>query len=152
MVCESLERAKKDRDMIATCKHCDSTFRNVDRNDDGSPYIEATRCAHPGCDVDLCQAGCEHLSFICDACGRRFCSDHKVALDGLQYCHGCAVEAVESQEPECECHQTDADLFDAAGCELHDPVSPWERASAGGDRSSGVRGGAPRHSLKRRML
>jgi hypothetical protein len=28
-------------------------------------------------------------------------------------------------EPECECHQSDADLFDALGCEFHNPNSPW---------------------------
>ena len=78
-----------------------------------------------GSEVDLCQAGCEHLSFQCEGCRRRFCWDHKVALDGVAYCLGCAVEEVEGQEPECECQQTDVDLFDAAGCELHNPASPW---------------------------
>ena len=78
-----------------------------------------------GCEVDLCHAGCEHLSFTCYACGRRFCSEHKVALDGVAYCLGCAVVSVESQEPECECQQTDVDLFDAEGCEFHNPASPW---------------------------
>jgi hypothetical protein len=111
--------------MTATCTHCESKFTNVDRNEDGSPAIETTRCAHPGCEVYLCHAGCEHLSFACDACGRRFCSEHKVTLDELPYSLGCAVEAVESQEPECECQQSDVDRFDAAGCELHNPASPW---------------------------
>jgi hypothetical protein len=100
-------------------------LRNPDRNEDGGPAIESTRCAHPGCEVYLCRAGCEHLSFTCDACGRRFCGEHKVALDGLPYCLGCAVEAVENQEPECECRQAEVDLFDAAGCEFHNPASPW---------------------------
>jgi hypothetical protein len=100
-------------------------FRNPDRNEDGSPAIENTRCADLGCEVYLYYAGCEHLSFTCDACGRRFCGEHKVALDGLPYCLGCAVEAVENEEPECECQQTEVDLFDAAGCELHNPASPW---------------------------
>jgi hypothetical protein len=111
--------------MTATCTHCESTFRNVDRNEDGSPAIESTRCAHPGCEVYLCNAGCEHLSFTCYACGKRFCLEHKIVLDELPYCLGCAVEAVESQEPECECQQTDADQFDAAGCGFHNPASPW---------------------------
>ena len=77
------------------------------------------------CEVYPGHAGCEHLSFTCDACGRRFCGEHKVLLDELQYCLGCAAEAVESQEPECECRQTDVDLCDAAGCEFHNPASPW---------------------------
>jgi hypothetical protein len=78
-----------------------------------------------GCEVFLCHASCEHLTFTCYACGRRFCSEHKVALDGLHYCIACAVAVVESQEPECECRQTDVDRFDAAGCQLHNPASPW---------------------------
>ena len=35
---------------------------------------------------------------------------------------------LELREPECECAQTDVDLFDAAGCELHDPRSRYNRA------------------------
>ena len=78
-----------------------------------------------GSEVDLCHTGCEHLSFTCYACGRRFCSEHQVALDGLSCCLGCAVEEVESQEPECECQRSDVDMLDAAGCEFHNPASPW---------------------------
>jgi hypothetical protein len=111
--------------MTTICSHCEAIFCGVDRNEDGSPAIETSRCAHPGFAVNLCHAGCEQLSFTSDACSRRFCSEHKIVLDELPYCPGCAVEAVESQEPECECQQTDADLFDAAGCELHNPASPW---------------------------
>ena len=36
-------------------------------------------------------------------------------------CAGC----LELKEPECECHQTDVDLFDAFDCPVHDPNSPW---------------------------
>lgn len=32
---------------------------------------------------------------------------------------------LEDQEPGCTCTQTDVDLFDARGCELHDPESFW---------------------------
>ena len=69
--------------------------------------------------------GCEHLSFQCEGCRRCFRDAHRVVLDGLSYCFGCAVTVVESQEPECECRQADVDLFDAAGCEFHNPASPW---------------------------
>jgi hypothetical protein len=100
-------------------------FRNVARNEDGSLAIENTRCAHPGCEVCLCRSGCEHLSFQCEGCRKRFCSEQQVALDRVAYCLVCAVEEVENQEPECECRQTDVDLFDAAGCEFHNPGSPW---------------------------
>ena len=111
--------------MTATCTNCESIFSNVDRNEDGSPAIENERCAHPGCKVYLCHAGCLHLSFFCAGCRSRFCGEHKVSLDGLELCVDCAIRVVEDQEPECECSQSDADLFDAASCEFHNPNSPW---------------------------
>ena len=111
--------------MIATRPYCETTFFQVDRNDDGSPYFENTRCAHPSCEVFLCGVGCEHISFVCDGCGRRFCSDHQVAIDELALCLGCAAEAVESQEPECQCSPTDVDLFDPRACEYHNSASTW---------------------------
>jgi hypothetical protein len=111
--------------MTATCTTCDTTFHHVDRNEDGSPAIENTRCSQPGCEIYLCRAGCEHLSFNCEGCGRRFCSTHKIMIDEMALCLGCAIRVVEDQEPECECSQSDADLFDAAGCEFHNPNSPW---------------------------
>jgi hypothetical protein len=109
----------------AECPTCQTVFRGCDRNEDGSPYIEATRCAHPGCEVYLCRAGCEHLSFFCEGCRSRFCGEHKVTLDGLDLCVECAVRLLEDQEPECECSPSGADLFDATGCEYHNPNSPW---------------------------
>ena len=111
--------------MIASSANCESAFLKVDRNEDVSPAIETTRCAHPGCKIYLCNAGCEHFSFQCDACGRRFCDAHRVMLSGLPHCLRCAVAAVESHEPECECTQTDVDLFDSRGCEFHDSRSHW---------------------------
>lgn len=111
--------------MNATCTNFDNTFGEVDRNEDGSPAIETTPCAHSWCEVHLCQAGCEHPSFTCEACGKRFCAEHKVTLDELELCLGCALESVESQEPECQCTQSDVDVFDARGCPLHDGDSAW---------------------------
>lgn len=76
--------------MNATCQHCDSTFRDVDRNEDGSPAIESTKCAHPDCQVYLCGAFCQQLSMLCDACGQRFCLAHgDIVFDGAQYCAPC---------------------------------------------------------------
>ena len=98
----------------------------MDHNEDGSPYLESTRCAHPGCEVYLCRAGCEHLSFVCGGCGERFCNDHRVDV-GDHLCPGCALEALENGEPECTCTQTDVDQFDACGCEFHEPASAWSR-------------------------
>jgi hypothetical protein len=102
--------------MTATCTNCESIFRNVDRNEDGSPAIEQERCARPGCEVYLCRAGCEHLSFRCDGCG--------LSLGADRFCIGCVAETLEL-EPECECRQTDVDMFEARGCPFHDPLSPW---------------------------
>src|SRR5260370_14256369 len=111
--------------MTAPCSHCQSIFRIADRNEDASPTIENALCEHPGCEVYLCRAGCEHLSFICAGCRNCFSSEHRVVLDELAHCLGCAAEDVERQEPQCECRQTGVDLFDAAGCEFHNPASPW---------------------------
>jgi hypothetical protein len=111
--------------MTATCTNCESIFRNVDCNEDGSPALENERCCHPGCEVDLCHAGCEHLSFFCESCRSRFCGEHKVSLDRMELCASCAIAVVEDQEPECGCSQSDADMFDASGCEFHNPNSPW---------------------------
>lgn len=110
--------------MTATCTHCDTTFRNVDHNEDGSPYIESTRCAHPGCEVYLCKAGCEHLSFACDGCGLRFCEAHGLNFAGQRFCIACAADGL-ALEPECECRMDGGDLFDPRGCPHHDAMSPW---------------------------
>jgi hypothetical protein len=110
--------------MTATCTHCDTTFYHVDRDEDGAPYIEATRCAHAGCEVYLCKAGCEHLSFACDGCGLRFCETHGLNFAGARLCVTCAADGL-ALEPECECRQTDVDLFDPRGCPQHDAMSPW---------------------------
>ena len=111
--------------MTAVCSNCDSIFRGADGNEDGSPFIETTRCRYPCCEVYLCQAGCEHLSFFCESCRSRFCGEHKVTVDGMELCADCALRVLEDQEPECECAQSDDDLFDAAGCEFHNPKSRW---------------------------
>jgi hypothetical protein len=109
--------------MTATCTNCESTFNNVDRDEDVSPAIESTRCSQPECEVYLCGAGCRELSFQCEGCGRRFCGEHKLAFDGFPFCLVCAIADVENQEPGCECRQMDGDLLDARGRELHDSGS-----------------------------
>ena len=38
------------------------------------------------------------------------------------------LSRLELEEPECECQQTDVDLFDSHGCELHNPNSKWNVA------------------------
>ena len=79
----------------AKCSHCGSTFHGLDRNEDGSPDIPATKCADETCEVYLCEAGCQDLSFQCDGCDRRFCNEHVFAVEGdLKLCVEC-FEAVE---------------------------------------------------------
>jgi len=110
--------------MTAMCTNCDSTFNNVDRNEDGSPAIESVRCAHPGCEIYLCKAGCEHLSFECNSCSKRVCEAHGLNFGGGRFCIACAAEGLQL-EPECECHVGGGDLFDPRGCAYHDSMSPW---------------------------
>lgn len=63
--------------MTMTCKTCHSAFRNVDRDEDGTPEIpEQIICAHPDCETHLCPAGCVELSFGCEAWTKRFCNVH----------------------------------------------------------------------------
>lgn len=81
----------------ARCPHCQTVFHGVDANEDGSPYLEATKCATPTCDVYLCGATCQELSFSCDGCGRRHCNEHLILVpDGtdkpLKCCAVCARE------------------------------------------------------------
>ena len=79
--------------MTATCPNCDTLFTHVDRNEDGSPYIETTRCAAPGCEVRLCHATCLELSFQCDGCRGFFCEHHPVfTLDSDRFCMACMFE------------------------------------------------------------
>ncbi len=78
--------------MTTRCANCGSRFANCDRDEDGYPYIEATRCQHPGCETWLCRAGCTELSFTC-ACGQRFCESHGLTFDGERLCFACAAEA-----------------------------------------------------------
>lgn len=112
-------------DRTAECPTCNTTFHNLDRDEDGRPEIPDTKpCNSPGCEARFCSAACEHLTFSCEGCGKRFCLEHKVDLGEL-YCGPCALDAVESWEPECTCQQTDVDLFSAVGCELHYSESAW---------------------------
>jgi hypothetical protein len=110
--------------MAATCTNCESIFCRVHRDEDGPPHIDSTRCAHSGCEVYLCKAGCEHLSFECNACCQRFCEGHLLNFAGQHFCIACAAEGLEL-EPECECRQTDVDMIDPLGCPCHDAMSPW---------------------------
>lgn len=37
------------------------------------------------------------------------------------------LDCLYAEEPKCNCHQTDVDMFDARVCELHDAHSQWNR-------------------------
>ena len=113
--------------MEADCTICDTRFHNTDKDEDGIPEILGRPCTDEFCDVWICSAGCmEHFSFVCESCSRRFCNQHLVHLFGLKMCMPCALEAwAQEPEPDCSCMQRDVDLFDAHGCEFHDPASGW---------------------------
>jgi hypothetical protein len=99
------------------CPTCNSVFRGSDRNEDGSPYIESTRCAHPGCGIYLCGAGCQELSSRCDGCRQRFCTEHMLfTIDGECYCTACSLELRRAMLAE-------------TGCTLEEMVA-WERMVA----------------------
>jgi hypothetical protein len=84
-----------------------------------------TKCAQADSQIRLYRWATAKASFLCEGCRKCFCAERVATLDGLRYCLACATAAVESQEPECECRQTDVDQFDARGCEFHDPSSTW---------------------------
>jgi hypothetical protein len=116
--------------MTATCSNCSTTFCGADRDEDSFPAIETTRCAHPGCEVYLCSAGCEHLSFACDACGQRFCDAHVIVVpDGkenrpLECCSTCAAWfAAEEAQPENAVTTAEAAALDAEELVLFGSVS-----------------------------
>jgi hypothetical protein len=115
--------------MKATCPNCNTTFHGVERDEDGRPEIENTRCAHPRCEVYLCEAGCQHLSFSCEGCDQRFCNEHKVKLDGLPFCLPCAIECLEANLPECLCVPSGRALFDPKDCPIHNSASEWNARS-----------------------
>ncbi len=108
--------------MNATCSNCNTSFHNVDRNEDGSPAIEATRCEHPGCEVYLCRAGCDHISAACTFCGVRVCEEHYINWDGSATCLTCMADMADEEGP-CECVRTDVDAYDNRGCPSCDPRS-----------------------------
>lgn len=122
--------------MNATCSNCKSRHEHCDRDEDGRPEIESTRCASPGCEVWLCEAGCADLSFNCDGCNDRHCNEHMLQLYGMRLCLDCTVDVMAANpEPDCECALS-GDSADARGCELHDPRSPYRLALAILDRQA----------------
>jgi hypothetical protein len=75
----------------AVCPVCDSVFTG-DPNEEGIPEIpDQQKCAAPDCQIFLCPKLCrEHLSFVCDGCGQRFCYLHAVYTDGGErFCRDC---------------------------------------------------------------
>jgi hypothetical protein len=107
--------------MNATCSHCESTFQDVDRNEDGSPAIEDVRA---GVAVEH---GSDFLTGRIAALRASLagaCEAHGLNVAGDRLCIACAADLLEL-EPECECSQTDVDVFDPRGCPYHDSLSPW---------------------------
>lgn len=71
----------------------------------------------------------------CQGCGASTLEESLTWIGNGWNFRGCptcvaACERVEAEEaePACSCTQTDVDLFDARGCELHDDRSDWNVA------------------------
>ena len=96
-----------------TCSECSTLHTDcpVETDEDG-PYaeIETTPCHDDNCTRKLCSC-CPQ--FVCDCCGLTFC------LEASHIGH--------EEEPECTCVQTDVDMVDARGCELHNTRYPVTR-------------------------
>ena len=96
----------------AHCPVCDSVFYGCDQDEDGYPYFETTRCADPTCEVRLCGATCQELSFQCDGCGHRFCDAHQIfQLDTDRFCATCFLEARYAMLAEAGCTLEEAAAF-----------------------------------------
>ena len=108
----------------AHCPVCDSVFYGCDQDEDGYPYFETTRCADPTCEVRLCGATCQELSFQCDGCGHRFCLAHLVLIpDGtdrpLKCCAICAAGVELVPEPVVRRYA----MLAEAGCTLEEAAA-----------------------------
>lgn len=90
--------------MKFTCPTCNTSYRNIDRDEDGIAQTPTIKCADPNCPTLLCPY-C--ASFSCAGCGQTFCVDH-------------GIEEQE-QDYDCTCQQTDADQFSATWCFAHNP-------------------------------
>ncbi len=63
----------------------------------------------------------------CPHCSEPIAEHESTVMQANELWHtSCLRRSREDEpEPECTCHQTDVDLFDARGCELHDSRSGW---------------------------
>jgi hypothetical protein len=97
----------------AECPTCQTVFRHCDREEDGRPYIESTRCASPGCEIYLCGAACQTLSWQCDGCRGRFCDAHPVFTVGNdRFCAGCVQELRRAMLADTGCTLEEAAAFE----------------------------------------
>jgi|SRR6266568_3838581 len=111
------------RKIDVECGNCYTSYNNIEVFG-GEAVIPTIHWFYQGCPVELCPS-CEQ--FACDGCGHTMCQDHRINLQGLALCIGCLQETLEANEPECWCQQTDVDVFDPRGCELHDDRSDYNR-------------------------
>ena len=69
-----------------------------------------------------------NLGTSCEACNQQFCAEHLVLLFGMKLCPACAADAwAQMPEPDCQCIQTDVDLFSVRDCPIHNPCSDWNQ-------------------------
>jgi hypothetical protein len=111
------------RHTTVECTNCYTSYNHVEVFG-GEAVIPTVRCFFPECPVDLCPS-CEQ--FACDGCGHAMCHEHQINFQGLRLCTACLQEALEANEPECECVPSGApDLFDARSCDFHNASSDYK--------------------------
>jgi hypothetical protein len=112
------------------CPHCHTEFSDIPATYEKGGVVvdlDVQKCNDDFCTVKLC-ACCPQ--FACDACGEKFCLEHKTRVDDLDLCPVCTVSLEDLADPECECVLVDADEDDASDCQLHGPNSKlarWQR-------------------------
>ena len=120
----------RPRTTTVECPNCLIEFSDIPVHFDehGDSYdLNTTRCNDDFCTVKLCPC-CPQFS--CDACGQKFCIEHKTRIDDLNLCPVCTVSVEDLLEPDCECVSIDVDEVDARDCLLHGPHSEmarWQR-------------------------
>jgi hypothetical protein len=101
--------------------------KRSDQNDRRSHDIAPQKSAYEFSGMCVCSTGCNHqFCCVCEACEKHCCSGHLVQLFDMRLCPGCLPEVwAQIPEPDCQCTQTDVDVFSVRDCEIHNPSSEW---------------------------
>jgi hypothetical protein len=113
--------------MRATCTNFDTMFNKIGRQKDGTAETPVRNCLDDLCAPCRWSTGCnDQFSCVCEACQKHCCSGHLVLLFDMRLCPGCLPQAwAQIPEPDCQCTQTDVDVFSVRDCEIHNLSSEW---------------------------